>query len=87
MFGIVYVSLKGISPVETEAQDIGADVVETIGFAVKNGLRVTIKDMTECGAVVAENLHAVSGAIAGYIPALDKTIAIESGKITFATPV
>lgn len=86
MFGIAYVSLKGISPVETDAQDIAKDVVETMNFAVVNGLTVTIKDMTECGAVVVENLHVVSGAIAGYIPALDKTIAIEAGKITFATP-
>lgn len=86
MFGIAYVSLKGISPTETDAQNITKEVVDTMNFAVVNGLTVTIKDMTECGAVIVENLHAVSGAIAGYIPALDKTIAIEAGKITFSTP-
>ena len=32
MFGFAYVSLKGISPVETDAQDIAAEAVETMNL-------------------------------------------------------
>lgn len=86
MNGYAFVDLTGINPVETDAQNLDAKHIETITYAAKEGLIVVARGLTACGGVFIENVRISSGAVVGFIPALNKTIAIEAGKITFATP-
>lgn len=86
MFGFAYVNLTGINPVSNDAQDIDADTVKAIKYSADNNILVIAKGLTDCGPVSIENIKISSGAIVGYIPGLNKNIAVEDGKITFSTP-
>ena len=86
MFGFAYINLTGINPVSNDAQDLDTDTVKSIEFSAKNNIVVIAKGLTDCGPVFIENIKTSNGAITGYIPGLNKNIAVESGKITFSTP-
>ena len=91
MYGKANVSLKGINPESSSAQDLPAGAEDVFKYAFDHEIPVSITAMSgstigPVGAVTCEALRKPSTAIVGKIPSLNKNISVSSGKITITTP-
>ena len=91
MYGTANVSLKGINPESSSAQDLPAGAEDVFKYAFDHEIPVSITAMSgstigPVGAVTCEALRKPSTAIVGKIPSLNKNISVSGGKITISTP-
>lgn len=92
MYGKANVSLKGINPDSTSAQNLPAGAEDVFKYALDHEIPVSITAMSGStiglvGAVTCEALRKPSTAIVGNIPSLNKNVSVSAGKITITTPV
>ena len=89
MFGIAHIHTPGVNVNSSDPQDIPALAENTFRYATSHGIPVELHGLkastVDIGPLTVEGLQVYGASIVGICSALNATVSVGEGKITFTT--